>query len=175
MVSDFISAPGWERPLKLLSQRHEVLAVRLWDPREIELPDIGVIVLEDAETGETWLLDTADEGTRRAFSKRAQQGRGGRQKLFRSMNVDQVEINTRASYVEPLIRFFAKVREWYGHRPDTYDSGMLPDAALFDLGAIGVEDAVIDVGACAPWRFEHQRLVEADAGAPVAETAQVVG
>ncbi len=60
VISDFISAPGWERPLKLLSHRHEVLAVRLWDPREVELPDMGTIIMEDAETGEQLLADTSD-------------------------------------------------------------------------------------------------------------------
>jgi len=105
LISDFLSS-GYEKALQIANKRHDIVAISLTDPRELELPDVGFIELEDAETGETWLLDTADEGTRRAFSKRAQQGRGGRQKLFRSMNVDQVEINTRASYVEPLIRFF---------------------------------------------------------------------
>jgi len=52
VVSDFISTPGWERTLNLLSQHHEVIAIRLWDPREMDLPDIGPIVMEDAETGE---------------------------------------------------------------------------------------------------------------------------
>jgi uncharacterized protein (DUF58 family) len=57
ILSDFICAPGWERPLSLLNHRHEVLAVRLWDPREVELPDIGMIVMEDAETGEQLYVD----------------------------------------------------------------------------------------------------------------------
>ena len=52
VISDFISTPGWDRPLRLLNQRHEVLTIRLWDPRETDLPDIGPIVMEDAETGE---------------------------------------------------------------------------------------------------------------------------
>jgi len=50
VISDFFSAPGWERPLALLNRRHEVLAVRLWDPRENELPDIGMVLIQDAET-----------------------------------------------------------------------------------------------------------------------------
>ena len=60
VISDFISAPGWERPLSLLNQRHEVLAVRLWDPREVELPDVGPVWMEDAETGEQLYVDTHD-------------------------------------------------------------------------------------------------------------------
>ncbi len=72
VVSDFISEPGWERPLGLLSQRHEVVAVRLWDPREIELPDAGVVVMQDAETGEQLTVDTSDPGFRRRFRAAAE-------------------------------------------------------------------------------------------------------
>ena len=68
IVSDFISVPGWEGSLHLLNRRHEVLAVRLWDPREIELPDIGPIVMEDAETGEQIEINTADRKTRTVFA-----------------------------------------------------------------------------------------------------------
>ena len=57
-ISDFISAPGWERSLNVLSRRHEVLAVRLFDRREVELPDVGPLVMEDAETGEQLYVDT---------------------------------------------------------------------------------------------------------------------
>src|SRR5512146_1733671 len=71
IISDFISAPGWERPLSLLNHRHEVLAIRLWDPREIELPDAGVIVMEDAETGEQLFVDTHDRGFRDRFAQAA--------------------------------------------------------------------------------------------------------
>jgi uncharacterized protein (DUF58 family) len=60
LVSDFITAPGWERPLLTLAERHEVVAIRLLDPREYELPDAGVIVVEDAETGEQLVIDSGD-------------------------------------------------------------------------------------------------------------------
>ena len=60
LVSDFITAPGWERPLLQLTERHEVVAIRLLDPREYELPDAGVIVVEDAETGEQLVVDSSD-------------------------------------------------------------------------------------------------------------------
>ena len=73
VISDFICAPGWERTLNLLNQRHEVLAVRLWDPREIELPDIGMVVMEDAETGDQMFVDTHDRRFRRRFEEAAQQ------------------------------------------------------------------------------------------------------
>lgn len=61
MISDFISEPGWEKPLSLLAQRHEVVAIRLHDPRETDLPDMGMVVLEDAETGEQLYVDTHDK------------------------------------------------------------------------------------------------------------------
>ena len=62
LVSDFITAPGWEQPLQRLSERHEVVAIRLLDPREYELPDAGVIVVEDAETGDQLVVDSSDDG-----------------------------------------------------------------------------------------------------------------
>jgi uncharacterized protein (DUF58 family) len=65
IVSDFISQPGWEHPLLRLGARHEVVAIRLIDRREFELPDAGLIVIEDAETGEQLLVDTSDSELRR--------------------------------------------------------------------------------------------------------------
>jgi hypothetical protein len=67
VISDFISAPGWERPLNLLARRHEVLAIRLFDRREVELPDVGPVIMEDAETGEQLYVDTSDPAFRRRF------------------------------------------------------------------------------------------------------------
>ena len=89
VISDFISAPGWERPLHRLSQRHEVVAVRLFDRREMELPDVGPLLMEDAETGEQLYVDTHDPGFRRRYDEAAagarsrpssgvRAGRGGR-------------------------------------------------------------------------------------------------
>ncbi len=68
IVSDFISVPGWEKSLSLLNQHHEVIAVRLWDPREIDLPDVGPLIMEDAETGEQLYVDTHDRKFRKAFT-----------------------------------------------------------------------------------------------------------
>ena len=72
IVSDFISAPGWERSLHLLNQRHELLAVRLVDPREVALPDVGTVVIQDAETGEQLEVDTNDRAFRERFAAAAQ-------------------------------------------------------------------------------------------------------
>ncbi len=65
LISDFISEPGWERSLLRLTERHEVVAVRLVDPREYELPDAGLLFVEDAETGEQLLVDSSDPELRR--------------------------------------------------------------------------------------------------------------
>jgi uncharacterized protein (DUF58 family) len=71
VVSDFLSEPGWERPLGQLVQRHEVIAVRLFDPLELELPDLGLVPLRDAETGEQLWVDTHDSGFRKRFARLA--------------------------------------------------------------------------------------------------------
>ena len=71
VVSDFLSEPGWERPLGQLVQRHEVIAVRLFDPLELELPDLGLVPLRDAETGEQLWVDTHDAGFRKRFARLA--------------------------------------------------------------------------------------------------------
>ena len=71
VVSDFISTPGWHRQLAQLSRRHEVLAVRLYDPLEQELPDLGLLVVQDSETGERLFVDTHDKGFRKRFAAAA--------------------------------------------------------------------------------------------------------
>src|SRR5690349_7158246 len=72
VVSDFISPPGWEKALADLSRRHDVTAVRLYDPLEMELPDLGLVTMRDAETGEQLVVDTHDAGFRRRFAAAAE-------------------------------------------------------------------------------------------------------
>jgi uncharacterized protein (DUF58 family) len=105
IISDFISAPGWERPLNLLNRRHEVLAIRLWDPREVELPDLGPIIMEDAETGEQLYVDTHDRKFRQRF-----QGAAGRRELalqqtFKRAGVDALSLSTEEDLVRAIVRF----------------------------------------------------------------------
>lgn len=107
LVSDFISTPGWERPLGLLNQRHEVLAVRLWDPREEALPDIGLLVIEDAETGEQLYIDTHDKGFRRRFGEAAQRRRAALEAAFRHAGVDLFSLSTEDDLLHAIIRFAA--------------------------------------------------------------------
>ncbi len=110
VVSDFICEPGWERPLKLLNQRHEVLVVRLWDPREVELPDVGPVVIEDAETGEQLYVDTHDRGFRQRFQEAALSREADLTEAFKRSGVDALSLSTGEDLVRAIVRF-AKLRQ----------------------------------------------------------------
>jgi len=105
IISDFISAPGWERALSFLNQRHEVLAIRLWDQAEVELPDIGLIVMEDAETGEQLYVDTRDTGFRQRYKEAAQQREAELSHTFQRSGVDMVSLSTDEDLVRAIVRF----------------------------------------------------------------------
>jgi uncharacterized protein (DUF58 family) len=111
IVSDFISAPGWERPLNLLNQKHEVLAVRLWDPREVVLPDIGPVFMEDSETGEQLYVDTHDPKFRRRFEAAAHQREAQLAEAFKRAGVDALSLSTEEDLVRALVRFAALRRQ----------------------------------------------------------------
>ena len=105
VVSDFISAPGWAKPLALLARRHEVTAVRLYDPLEMELPDIGLFVMQDAETGEQLFIDTNDKGFRRRFAEAARRREAELRAAFRDAGVDALELATGDDLAEAILRF----------------------------------------------------------------------
>jgi uncharacterized protein (DUF58 family) len=105
VVSDFISAPGWARSLALLAQRHEVIAVRLYDPLEMELPDLGLLVIEDAETGEQLLVDTNDRGFRKRFAAAANGREEALRASFREAGVDALELSTTDDIADAIMRF----------------------------------------------------------------------
>ena len=107
VVSDFICAPGWERPLSLLNRRHEVLAVRLWDPREAELPDLGPIIMEDAETGEQLYVDTHDRRFRARFAEAARRRAAALQEGFKRAGVDVLPLSTEDDLLRAIVRFAA--------------------------------------------------------------------
>ncbi len=111
VVSDFISTQGWERPLGLLSQRHEVLAIRLWDPRETELPDIGLVVMEDAETGEQLYVDTHDRKFRLRFHEEAQRRHANLDSAFRHAGIDALSLSTEDDLVRAIVSFAAQRRQ----------------------------------------------------------------
>jgi uncharacterized protein (DUF58 family) len=110
VISDFISAPGWERPLNLLTQRHEVLAVRLFDRREVELPDVGALIMEDAETGEQIYIDTHDKGFRRRFLEAGERREATLRDAFKRSGVDAVSLSTDEDLVAAIVRM-AKLRQ----------------------------------------------------------------
>lgn len=105
VVSDFISEPGWEKPLGLLAQRHEVVAVRLLDPLELELPDLGLIPIRDVETGEQLLVDTHDKGFRMRFARIAAQREGELRQALARAGVDTLELSTNDNLVDAILRF----------------------------------------------------------------------
>jgi uncharacterized protein (DUF58 family) len=105
IISDFFSAPGWQRYLGMLAQRHEVIAVRLHDPLEGELPDFGMLLFRDAETGEQLFVDTHDKGFRRRFAAAAAKREEGLRAAFRDAGVDAMELSTGADIVEEIGRF----------------------------------------------------------------------
>jgi uncharacterized protein (DUF58 family) len=105
VVSDFISEPGWERPLALLAQRHEVVAVRLLDPLELELPDLGLLTIRDAETGDQLLVDTHDAGFRKRFARIAAQREAELRQGFVRASVDALELSTDGDLVDAIVRF----------------------------------------------------------------------
>jgi len=98
VVSDFISAPGWERPLSQLSQRHDLVAIRLRDPIEQALPALGVVPVQDAETHEILWLDSQDAGLRQRFAELAQSREARLHEVWVQAGVDCLEIDTQ----EPL-------------------------------------------------------------------------
>jgi uncharacterized protein (DUF58 family) len=111
VVSDFLSVPGWDRPLKMLSRTNEVLAVRISDPREADLPDIGPIVFEDAETGEQLFLDTHDKGFRRRFVDAARKRRSDLDAMLRSAGVELLSLTTDGDMSREIVRFASERRQ----------------------------------------------------------------
>jgi uncharacterized protein (DUF58 family) len=105
VVSDF-QAPDLEHPLKLLAQRHDVIAVTVDDPSERTLPDIGLARFIDPETGETLDIDTSDADVRRRFGEAVEEEITARRRLLRRLAIDEIPVHTDGSIVEPLIRFF---------------------------------------------------------------------
>jgi uncharacterized protein (DUF58 family) len=110
VVSDFITAPGWEGPLSLLNQRHEVVALQLVDPGETELPDAGVIVVEDVETGELVSVDTSDPKFRQRFKQLAEETQTAIVAASRRAGVDLYTVTTEDDLVRALIRVVERRR-----------------------------------------------------------------
>lgn len=122
VVSDFIAQPGWEAPLQRLSQRHEVIAVWLRDPREEDLPDVGPLILEDAETGEQLYIDTHDKKFRTRFRALADERRTRLARTFVRYGIDVLALSTDGDVLAELARFVLRRRQ---HRGTTVPGGLL--------------------------------------------------
>lgn len=105
LLSDFL-APELRRPLRVANRRHDLIAVALEDPREQELPDVGLIALQDPESGETMIADTGDPRLRVEFARRQAAARVERDRFLRSLDIDSVTVRTDQPYSGPLLRFF---------------------------------------------------------------------
>jgi len=105
VVSDFISRPGWAETLANLAQRHEVIAVRLYDPLEMELPDLGLLVIQDSESGEQVFVDTHDRGFRKRFAELAAKREVELRTAFRQAGVDALELSTDDDLADAIMRF----------------------------------------------------------------------
>jgi uncharacterized protein (DUF58 family) len=116
VVTDFISAPGWEDTLGRLSRRHEVVAVWLHDPREEELPDIGPVVLQDSETGEQLYVETQDKGFRNRFRALVQARRQHIEHTFARHGIGVLELSTEGDLVRELTRFTLLRRQTLRHQ-----------------------------------------------------------
>jgi uncharacterized protein (DUF58 family) len=104
IVSDFLSRPGWERPLSWLARRHDVLAIRVHDPRESSLPDVGALVMQDAETGEQVWVDTRDRGFRERFETAARDREAALAATFQRVGIDAHPVSTEDDLVGAVVR-----------------------------------------------------------------------
>jgi uncharacterized protein (DUF58 family) len=105
VVSDFISQPGWTKALAQLAQRHEVVAVRLYDPLELELPDLGMVMMQDSETGEQLFVDTHDPGFRKRFMEAAAKREADLREALSNAGVDCLELSTMDRLDAALLHF----------------------------------------------------------------------
>ena len=114
VLSDFISAPGWAEPLALLARRHEAIAVRLCDPLEFALPDLGILAMRDAETGELVFVDTHDRVFRKRFAALAERRERELKSAFHQAGMDALELSTEDDLVDAIVRF-ADLRKRRSH------------------------------------------------------------
>ncbi len=110
LISDFIDE-GYAKTLSITNKRHDVIAVSITDPSEVELPKAGIVRLRDAETGEFFMVDTSSPEASGYFSSSSEKFLRRRSDIFKECGVDNIDLRTDRSYVEPLIRFFARRRK----------------------------------------------------------------
>lgn len=105
VLSDFFDA-NYQQALQRLARRHDLIAIRLSDPRERRLPSVGFLQLHDAETGDQLLVDSSNSQVREAYAIGERQASQARSRMFRKLGIDEIRLDTTGSYVEPLVRFF---------------------------------------------------------------------
>lgn len=105
LMSDFLDR-GYERAFHRTGRRHDLTAVRIADPREEELPAVGLVELEDAETGRRLLLDTSSADVRRTYAQAGRQRRESLRQLARSSRIDLIEVSTDGGHLDALVHFF---------------------------------------------------------------------
>jgi uncharacterized protein (DUF58 family) len=116
LISDFI-ADQYEKPLKVVSAKHDLIPIQIVDPREEELPDVGLALVEDLETGELVEVDTSDPDVRADYARDAQRQRATREHLFRRLQLDHVTVSTDRDFVRPLTELFRlRQRRLTGYR-----------------------------------------------------------
>nr|MBN2276749.1 DUF58 domain-containing protein [candidate division Zixibacteria bacterium] len=109
LISDFLSE-AYMKPLQIANRKHDMIAIKISDPRELQFDNVGLIELEDAETGETLVIDTGSYEFRRDFAARAEEDNFGLRRSLKLINLDFIQIITNQSYIVPLINFF-RLRE----------------------------------------------------------------
>jgi uncharacterized protein (DUF58 family) len=112
LVSDFLD-PGFETPLSVVSRRHDVVPITISDVREERLPDVELVELMDAETGQRMVVDTSNREVRERFQRRAHRVRSWRERIFKRHSLDVIDLRTDTSYVLPLMTFFRRRAQRY--------------------------------------------------------------
>jgi uncharacterized protein (DUF58 family) len=107
LVSDFFTPP-FSAPLRVSAKRHDLVAIRLSDPRESELPNIGLVELEDAETGGALIVDSSSREFRQRYASEMKKKVEAVSQVFTSTGIDEIHVSTETDYIEPLVKFFKK-------------------------------------------------------------------
>lgn len=107
LISDFYTS-DIHKSLSIANKRHDIIAVNITDPRDIELPNVGIISLYDAESGKRYFVNTSNSGAREQYRKDASQKQEAIQKMLHSVKIDAINISTQMSYIDALIEFFKR-------------------------------------------------------------------
>ncbi len=109
LISDFIAA-DYDKPLRVAGKKHDLIPICITDPRELDLPKVGMVELQDAESGETMLIDSSDADFRTGYGLLARKRLKDRFDLFRASGIDAIDIRTDVPYIDPIMKFF-RMRE----------------------------------------------------------------